>query len=225
MGYSACKHSPCLGCSPTISLLTTGECMAQVLLCLCMPPTGMGCNLQTEWLRLSWQHRRAAVASLMCDVAPPPCRCLLLQVSGALNPDGGEGAKAFQECVLARHPRHGEYAIAFITGRTVLQTHEGDLRLTAVYIPTNHVSCALLEEFSHASQRVGGWLISPTTCKMCTGVCCLLTFFFVFVSVLALVLPSVEGVMIPVVPSHTGSLRRTCIAGSAASSLGNFFLL
>eukprot|EP00775_Hariotina_reticulata_P005637 gene5637-5876_t len=62
------------------------------------------------------------------------------QVSGALNPDGGDGAsKAFQECVLARHPRHGEYAIAFITGRTLLQTHEGDIRLTAVYIPTNHV--------------------------------------------------------------------------------------
>lgn len=43
------------------------------------------------------------------------------QVSGALNPDSNEGSKAFQECVLARHPRHGEYAIAFITGRTVLQ--------------------------------------------------------------------------------------------------------
>lgn len=44
-----------------------------------------------------------------------------MQVSGALNPDSGEGSKAFQECVLARHPRHGEFAIAFITGRTVLQ--------------------------------------------------------------------------------------------------------
>lgn len=43
------------------------------------------------------------------------------QVSGALNPDSNEGSKAFQECVLARHPRHGEFAIAFITGRTVLQ--------------------------------------------------------------------------------------------------------
>lgn len=45
------------------------------------------------------------------------------QVSGALNPDAGEGTKAFQECVLARHPRHGEYGIAFITGRTVLQVN------------------------------------------------------------------------------------------------------
>lgn len=66
---------------------------------------------------------------------PPACP----QVSGALNPDSGEGSKAFQECVLARHPRHGEYALAFITGRTVLQTHEGDMRLISVYVPTNHV--------------------------------------------------------------------------------------
>lgn len=47
--------------------------------------------------------------------------CCAVQVSGALNPENGEGSKAFQECVLARHPRHGEFAIAFITGRTVLQ--------------------------------------------------------------------------------------------------------
>jgi hypothetical protein len=50
----------------------------------------------------------------------PPGR----QVSAALNPDnagGGGGTKAFQECVLIRHPRQGEYAIAFITGRTTLQ--------------------------------------------------------------------------------------------------------
>jgi uncharacterized membrane protein len=41
-------------------------------------------------------------------------------MSGALNPDAGDG-KAFQEAVIVRHPRHGEYAIAFVTGRTVLQ--------------------------------------------------------------------------------------------------------
>lgn len=142
-----------------------------------------------------------------------------MQVSGALNPESGEGSKAFQECVLARHPRHGEFAIAFITGRTVLQvrglrrmatgcrlqaacvidsmlvcstwlqdmcnlqpggcgvsmswfgllgvvclnerevtwlfvssfhslqTHEGDMRLVSVYVPTNHVyvgECAVM---------------------------------------------------------------------------------
>ena len=52
------------------------------------------------------------------------------QVSAALNPDGGGGggggAKAFQECVLVRHPRHGEFAIAFITGRTTLQARDDD---------------------------------------------------------------------------------------------------
>jgi uncharacterized membrane protein len=47
-----------------------------------------------------------------------------LQVSGALNPDAGDG-KAFQEAVIVRHPRHGEYAIAFVTGRTVLQVGWG----------------------------------------------------------------------------------------------------
>ena len=68
------------------------------------------------------------------------------KVSGALQPggggdgDGGGGGKAFQECVLIRHPRVGEYAIGFITGRTVLQTGDGqDVRLSSVYVPTNHV--------------------------------------------------------------------------------------
>ncbi|KAJ9520129.1 hypothetical protein QJQ45_030056, partial [Haematococcus lacustris] len=60
------------------------------------------------------------------------------QVSAALNPDN-EAAKAFQECVLIRHPRQGEYAWAFITGRTVLQAPHGDTRLVTVYVPTNHV--------------------------------------------------------------------------------------
>lgn len=44
-----------------------------------------------------------------------------------------------RECVLVRHPRHGEYAFGFITGQTQLSTPEGDLDLFAVYIPTNHV--------------------------------------------------------------------------------------
>lgn len=61
------------------------------------------------------------------------------QVSAALNPENSSGSKAFQECVLIRHPRQGEFAIAFITGRTTLQTHEGALRLNSVYVPTNHV--------------------------------------------------------------------------------------
>lgn len=60
------------------------------------------------------------------------------QVSAALNPES-EAARAFQECVIIRHPRKGEYALAFITGRTVLQTGSQDLHLNIVYVPTNHV--------------------------------------------------------------------------------------
>jgi uncharacterized membrane protein len=46
--------------------------------------------------------------------------CDMLQVSGAVNP-ANESTASFRECVLIRHPRHGEYAFAFITGTTVLQ--------------------------------------------------------------------------------------------------------
>lgn len=60
------------------------------------------------------------------------------QVSAALNPDHG-GGKAFQECVLIRHPRKGEYALGFITGRTLLRCKDGDFSLNCVYVPTNHV--------------------------------------------------------------------------------------
>lgn len=60
------------------------------------------------------------------------------QVSAALNPEN-EASKAFQECVLIRHPRHGEYAFAFVTGKTLLQTRTGDVNLCTVYMPTNHV--------------------------------------------------------------------------------------
>lgn len=60
------------------------------------------------------------------------------QVSAAINPDN-ETAKAFKECVIIKHPRNGEYAFAFITGETWVQTPGGDLRLNTVYVPTNHV--------------------------------------------------------------------------------------
>lgn len=61
------------------------------------------------------------------------------QVSAALNPENEAGAKAFQECVLIRHPRAGELAFGFITGRTVLQVGNVDMKLTSIYVPTNHV--------------------------------------------------------------------------------------
>ncbi|GAX75910.1 hypothetical protein CEUSTIGMA_g3353.t1 [Chlamydomonas eustigma] len=61
------------------------------------------------------------------------------QVSAALNPEN-EAAKAFQECCLIRHPRQGEWAFGFVTGKTEVQTPQGPpLRLLSVYVPTNHV--------------------------------------------------------------------------------------
>ena len=42
------------------------------------------------------------------------------QVTAGLNPEN-ENARSFRECVLIRHPRHGEYAFGFITGETILQ--------------------------------------------------------------------------------------------------------
>lgn len=60
------------------------------------------------------------------------------QVSAAINPDS-EGTRAFQECVLIKHPRNGTYAFGFITGKTLLSTSEGDTRLNCIYVPTNHI--------------------------------------------------------------------------------------
>jgi len=60
------------------------------------------------------------------------------QIGAAVNP-GDEQAKAFKECVVIKHPRHGEYAFAFITGETTLQLLHNDLKLVSVYVPTNHV--------------------------------------------------------------------------------------
>lgn len=61
------------------------------------------------------------------------------QVSAAVSPDNG-AANSFRECVIIRHPRRdGEYAFAFITGQTVLQTDEGEETLYCCYVPTNHV--------------------------------------------------------------------------------------
>ena len=56
-----------------------------------------------------------------------------LQVSAAVNP-ANESTASFRECVLIRHPRHGEYALAFITGTTVLQVCDGTLFCHLVYL-------------------------------------------------------------------------------------------
>lgn len=92
------------------------------------------------------------------------------QVSVAINPEN-EGSKAFQECVIIRHPRHGEFAIAFITGRTVLQLGSVDTKLCTVYLPTNHVyvgDILLLEEkeIIHTNLSVREGLEIVVSCGM-----------------------------------------------------------
>jgi uncharacterized membrane protein len=63
------------------------------------------------------------------------------QVSAALNPSGeGAGSQAFRSCVLIRHPRHGEFAVAFTTGQSTLRGLDGaETKLVCVYVPTNHL--------------------------------------------------------------------------------------
>mmetsp|Transcript_2095 Transcript_2095/g.3572 ORF Transcript_2095/g.3572 Transcript_2095/m.3572 type:complete len:295 (+) Transcript_2095:381-1265(+) len=60
------------------------------------------------------------------------------QISQALNP-AVDNAPAFRECVLIRHPRHGEYAFAFVTGECIFQKPDGDEKLFSVFVPTNHI--------------------------------------------------------------------------------------
>ena len=60
------------------------------------------------------QRRQPAAHSPAADAGPAE------QVSAAVNP-ANEGSQSFQECVLIRHPRHGEFAFGFITGSTSLQ--------------------------------------------------------------------------------------------------------
>jgi len=61
------------------------------------------------------------------------------QIGAAVNPSDEQQSKAFKECVIIKHPRHGEYAFAFVTGETLLQRHDEDMKLFSVYVPTNHV--------------------------------------------------------------------------------------
>lgn len=71
-----------------------------------------------------------------------------------------------RECVLIRHPRHGEYAFGFITGQTKLTTPEGDLELFSVYVPTNHVYVGdiflltapdIIRHNLSVREGIGGW--------------------------------------------------------------------
>ena len=68
------------------------------------------------------------------------------QVTAGLNPEN-ENAKSFRECVVIRHPRHGEYAIAFITGETVFQ-----VRIIRAGSCVSRVRAVLLRECRQMSQ-------------------------------------------------------------------------
>jgi len=55
------------------------------------------------------------------------------QVTAGLNPEN-ENARSFRECVIVRHPRHGEYAFGFITGETVLQVMKSPVNDLPAYV-------------------------------------------------------------------------------------------
>ncbi|QHN88323.1 protein LIKE COV 1-like [Arachis hypogaea] len=59
------------------------------------------------------------------------------QISVAISPD--QNSNAFKEVALIRHPRVGEYALAFITSSVVLRTNRDEQELLCVYVPTNHL--------------------------------------------------------------------------------------
>lgn len=60
----------------------------------------------------------------------------------------------------------GEYAFAFITGRTVLQIGATDMRLITVYVPTNHVSTVHMLLRSFVRRTVVVRPHSTVTCRL-----------------------------------------------------------
>ncbi|KAL9330523.1 hypothetical protein ACSQ67_000133 [Phaseolus vulgaris] len=58
------------------------------------------------------------------------------QISTAISPD--QSSNAFKEVAIIRHPRHGEYALGFITSSIILRNRD-DEELFCVYVPTNHL--------------------------------------------------------------------------------------
>ncbi|GMH25271.1 hypothetical protein Nepgr_027114 [Nepenthes gracilis] len=59
------------------------------------------------------------------------------QISAAISPD--QNSQAFKEVAIIRHPRHEEYALAFITSTVTLRSNQGEEELCCVYVPTNHL--------------------------------------------------------------------------------------
>ena len=68
------------------------------------------------------------------------------QIGQAIDPSNEKAA--FKECVLIKHPRHGEFALAFVTGECYLQVRDRtgqDRRET----PSTRQTSLLQEAFSH----------------------------------------------------------------------------
>ncbi|GAB2279221.1 Protein LIKE COV 3 [Dionaea muscipula] len=67
------------------------------------------------------------------------------QISAAISPVlmittiPDQNSQAFKEVAIIRHPRYGEYALAFITSTVALQSNMGEEELCCVYVPTNHL--------------------------------------------------------------------------------------
>ncbi|XP_021717879.1 protein LIKE COV 3-like [Chenopodium quinoa] len=59
------------------------------------------------------------------------------QISAAISPD--QNSRAFKEVAMIKHPRVGEYTLAFITSTVTLHSHMGEEELFCVYVPTNHL--------------------------------------------------------------------------------------
>uniref|UniRef100_A0A803KVV2 Uncharacterized protein n=1 Tax=Chenopodium quinoa TaxID=63459 RepID=A0A803KVV2_CHEQI len=59
------------------------------------------------------------------------------QISAAISPD--QNSRAFKEVAMIKHPRIGEYTLAFITSTVTLHSHMGEEELFCVYVPTNHL--------------------------------------------------------------------------------------
>ncbi|KAL9245973.1 hypothetical protein vseg_019563 [Gypsophila vaccaria] len=59
------------------------------------------------------------------------------QISAAISPD--QNSQAFKEVAIIKHPRAGEYALAFITSTVTLHSSMGEEELHCVYVPTNHL--------------------------------------------------------------------------------------
>jgi uncharacterized membrane protein len=80
------------------------------------------------------------------------------QIGQAIDPQNEKAA--FKECVLIKHPRHGEFALAFVTGECYLQEELGSRSLVIVYVPTNHIYVGDIfmlgpEDIIHTSLTVG----------------------------------------------------------------------